>query len=136
MRSVLICSALLLALALPLQAQPSTTAPPPMMWTAVPCADWNCVMTELTVSNGDRDIIAMPTTCKGFPWIVLKKVEAGIVDPGSEVWTVKDYTSVVEALQNYILISNDRSPLMLTTTSGALIVASLTHAPKQRAARH
>ena len=136
MRSVLICSVMLLAFALPLHSQPSTTAPPPMAWIAVPCADWNCVMTELTVSNGDRNVIAMPTTCKGFPWIVLKKVEAGIIDPGAEVWTVKHYTSVVEALQSFILISNDRSPLMLTTTGGALIVASLTHAPKQRAARH
>jgi hypothetical protein len=135
MRSILICSAALLAFSLPLHAD-TLTVPPPMMWTAVPCADWNCVMTELTVSNGDRDVIAMPTTCRGFPWVVLKKVPAGIVDPGQEVWTVNHYTSVVEALQSFILISNDRSPLMLTTTGGALLVASLTNPPKPRAVRH
>jgi len=132
---MLICSAALLAFALPLHAD-GFTVPPPMMWTAVPCADWNCVMTELTVANGDRDVIAMPTTCRGFPWVVLKKVPVGIVDPGEGMWTVNHYTSVVEALQSFILISNDRSPLMLTTTGGTLIVASLTHPPKPRVVRH
>ena len=135
MRPMLICSLTLLAVALPLHAD-GFSVPPPMTWAAVPCSDWNCVMTELTVSNGDRDVIAMPTTSKGFPWVVLKKVPAGIVETVEPVWTVNHYTSVVEALQSYILIANDRSPLMLTTTGGALLVASLTHPPKPRAVRH
>ena len=112
------------------------TVPPPYEWVVVPCADWNCAMTELTLAGGDPNVIAMPTTNSEHPWIVIKRVQAGAVaaDPDAP-WGVEQFTIINDASARFSAIARTLSPVMITTTSQGFLIASR-NPTRRRAAAH
>jgi hypothetical protein len=112
------------------------TVPPPQVWIAVPCGDWNCVMAELTVAGGDPNVIAVPTTSTEYPWIVLERVQAGVIGGETETpWTVEQFTFISDASNRFSAILPNLSPVMVTTTSQGFLIASRNPA-RRRAASH
>lgn len=134
MRSIAISFVVLSALALPAAAD--FTVPPPYVWVIVPCSTWNCAVAELVAAAGDPSVIAVPTTDKEFPWIVMKKVLAGSYAPPEDMpWSVEHFSLVGEATARFASINKENCPLMLSTTTGALLVAARIP-PRARAVRH
>lgn len=117
--------AALVATSVPLAAQ-SAESKPRYMWVATPCDTWGCAVAALALANGDRNVLVLPTKSSAHPWIVLKRVEAGIVDGTIETpFTTEMFSEMIDASARFISIDSEKIPILVTTTDGAMLVISM-----------
>jgi hypothetical protein len=130
----LVLTALLLA-GSSLAAQ-TAESPPRYRWVATPCDTWGCSIAALAQGNGDPYVIVLPTRSSDHPWVVLKRVEAGIVEEpvGDPVFVTEVYGTMLEASTRFLAIDTTRLPLLVTTTDGGMLVVGLHESQTKRRA--
>ena len=117
--------AALLAVALPLAAQ-TAESPPRFKWFATPCDTWGCAIAAMAQSNGDPHVIILPTKSALHPWIVLKRMEIGVVDvPDDGPFIAECFGTMGEASARFSAIDSEKMPILITATDGGMIVICL-----------
>lgn len=131
-------AAAVFALLLPLAAraeEPRVTNPVSYTWMISSCATWNCALKALVEADGDGSVVAVPSKCEKYPWLVLRRVESGsvYVDP-EEPFACELFDTATQATARFDSLESGQFPGMLTS-HGANIVVYL-KAEKRRASRH
>jgi hypothetical protein len=133
--------AALVAVALPLAAQ-TAESPPRYKWIATPCDTWGCAIAAMAQSNGDPNVIILPTKSNAHPWVVLKRMEIGVVDvPDDGAFIAECFGTMGEASARFSSVDSEKIPILITAPDGGMIVVCLhetqTPAPaKKRAVGH
>jgi hypothetical protein len=120
-------------------AAQTAESPARYRWVATPCDTWGCSIAALAQGNGDPYVIVLPTKSSEHPWVVLKRVEAGIVEEpeGDPVFVAETYSTMLEASSRFSAIDIARLPILVTTTDGGMLVVGLHEAQigKKRSVR-
>lgn len=125
--SLILCAALLLAA--PARAA-EFVVPVTYTWIADACGDWNCAKGALALAEGDRYVIALPTSDAEWPWMVLRRVAAGSVYlPPDHPVSVEGFDSIAEAAARFASIEQSRAPILVTSMGTRMLVLSLTRTP-------
>lgn len=120
----LILTALLLA-TLPLAAQTADSAPR-YKWVATACDTWNCALVAMAQSNGDPYVIILPTKSTAHPWVVLKRMEIGVVEiPEDGTFTAECFGTMGEASARFSSYDSEKIPILITAPDGGMIVICL-----------
>jgi len=117
--------AALVAIALPLAAQ-TAESQPRYKWVATPCDTWGCAVAAMAQANGDPYVIILPTKSALHPWVVVKRMEIGVVDiPGDSAFDAECFGTMGEASARFSAIDTEKMPLLVTSTDGGMIVICL-----------
>jgi hypothetical protein len=117
----LVVTALVLA-ALPIAAQ-TAESQPHYQWVATPCDTWGCAIAAMASANGDRNVVVLPTKSNAHPWIVLKRIEGGILDGQMDTtFSVEPFSEMLDASARFLSIDREKIPLLVTTTDGSMLV--------------
>ena len=133
--------AALVAVALPLAAQ-TAESPPRYKWIATPCDTFGCAVAAMAQANGDRNVIILPTKSSAHPWLVLKRMEIGVVDvPDDGPFIAECFGTIGEASARFASVDKEEIPILITAPDGGMIVICLhdTQTPtqtKKRAVGH
>jgi len=136
------CLALVLTLVAATAAladDPPFTAPQRYVWISKACPDWNCVMSELAVSQGSPTVLALATTNATWPWVVLKRMEAGsIYLPEEDVFGVETFAKIGDASLRFQEIPAVLAPMLVSAQDGSMLVTSLRPGDggRKRSVRH
>jgi hypothetical protein len=131
----LVVAALLLTAA-PAVAQ-TAESQPRYTWVATACDTWGCAIAAMASANGDRNVVVLPTKSAAHPWVVLKRMEAGVVDGVIDpIFDLECFRELFDASARFASIDREKIPLLVTTTDGSMLVVCL-HAtePKRRVVR-
>lgn len=129
---------LAVALLLPVAASADDTRitnPVGYTWIVSSCQTWNCALKALVEADGNGNVIAMPSKCEKYPWLVLRRVEAGsvYVDP-EEPFACELFDTPTEATARFSSIVEGQFPGLLTSHGANMVVYM--KAEKRRATRH
>lgn len=116
----------LLLASTPLLAQ-TAESQPYYKWVASPCDTWGCAVAAMADGKGDPYVIVLPTKSTAYPWIVLKRMEAGVVElpAGPQVFAVETFGSMLEASIRFGAIEHEKIPILVTTTDGGMLVIQM-----------
>ncbi|HEY0141504.1 MAG TPA: hypothetical protein VGF48_11460 [Thermoanaerobaculia bacterium] len=131
-------SAFVFALLLPLALhaeEPRVTNPISYTWVISSCETWNCALMALVEADGNGNVIAVPSKCEKYPWLVLRRVEAGSVyiDP-EEPFACELFDSLAQATARFDSLADGQFPGLLTSHGANMVVYM--KADKRRATRH
>lgn len=131
-------AAVVFALLLPLAAQAGDTQvtnPISYTWIISSCETWNCALKALVEADGNGNVIAVPSKCETYPWLVLRRVEAGsvYVDP-EEPFACELFDTAAQATARFSSLADGQFPGMLTSHGANMVVYM--KAEKRRASRH
>ena len=135
----LILTLVLLGATAALADDPPFTAPPRYTWISKACPDWNCVMSELAVSQGSPTVFALATTNTTWPWVVLKRLASGsIYLPEEDVFGVEAFGKITDASVRFQEIPAVLAPMLVTAQDGSMLVTSLRPGAggRKRSVRH
>lgn len=135
---------LILALALVLPAAAASaqgfTEPIEYTWVTTSCETWDCAASAFLLSAGDGNTIVLPSGNEKRPWLVLRRVEAGSVYiPEDEPFRCEVFQQMPDALTHYTGLERCRSPYILNTVDGRVVVMSMAKcdpAGRRRSAGH
>lgn len=109
----------------PVSAQ-EAESPPRYVWVATQCADWGCALEAMALAQGDRTVMILPTRSAAWPWVVVKRMLAGSIDLSDDsVFHAECFSHVGEASARYETIDGTRSPLLVSTVDGGMLVVCL-----------
>lgn len=135
---------LILALAILLPAAlagaQEITEPIQYTWITTSCETWDCAASAFLLSAGDGNTIVLPSGSQKRPWLVLRRVESGSVYiPEDEPFTCDVFQLMPDALTHYNGLERCKSPVMMNTLDGRVVVLSLATcepAGRRRSAGH
>lgn len=137
MRALILAFICCVTLAVPVVAD-CPCVPISHLWTVKTCADWNCASTELVLSNGDPQVIAVPTGIDDKRWLVVRRFAAGAaIDNSGDPFELKQFDHMNGAVNAYGAIDGAKKPMLMTAPDGQVLVISLKEpaSPKRRATR-
>ncbi|HUP59855.1 MAG TPA: hypothetical protein VNA69_05500 [Thermoanaerobaculia bacterium] len=109
-------------------------------WVATPCENWGCAIAALAAANGDPYVIVLPSKSTERPWVVLRRVLAGVmVYPQDDTYVVEYFSAIGEASARFASVDSARYPILVTTVDGGMIVICLRNpqqSPRRRAVAH
>jgi len=108
------------------------------LWTVKTCPDWVCASTELAVSNGDAEIIAVPVGMNDTRWLIVRRVASGsFSDSGNDPFRLEQFDGFDSAAFRFSGLTADFKPMIMTAPDGKVLVMSLrAPEPKRRAVAH
>jgi hypothetical protein len=131
----LLCTAAFLLAAIPCPAQSFGTNPPGHAWIVSPCENWNCASAALVMANGSAKVMALPTSSSRYPWIVLRRIEAGSVYLSPDrPFDAEPFVSLEIASARFASLEAARAPMLITSAEGEFIVISLRQPESRRPA--
>src|SRR5215212_2428836 len=110
-------------------------APKDYAWIVTACRDWSCASAALTAAQGNKDVVAVPTTSEDYPWIILQRVVSGAiwVDPEAP-YRIEAFDGADLALPHFLAALDLNAPVMLTVPDGRTLVAALAKPERRRRA--
>lgn len=108
------------------------------LWTVKTCADWTCASTELTLGNGDTQVIAVPVGIDDARWLIVRRVTSGsFTDNGDDPYRLEQFDRFDTAAIRISAIAAELKPVILTAPDGKVLVMTLrTPEPRRRAVAH
>ncbi len=108
------------------------------LWTVKTCADWSCASTELTLGNGDTQVIAVPVGIDDTRWLIVRRVASGsFSDNGNDPYRLEQFDGFDTAAIRFSAIGADFKPVIMTAPDGKVLVMALrTPEPRRRAVAH
>jgi hypothetical protein len=116
----------LFLVAVPVGADDGPVSTPIYRWLATPCQTWGCAIGALAEANGDPHVVMLPTKSPHYPWVVLRRVEAGAFDgPIDTTFDVECFSKMVDASLRFDAIPTAHMPMLVTTPDGGMLVVCL-----------
>jgi hypothetical protein len=136
MRPALFASLLLILVSAPMTAD-CPCIPITHLWVVKTCSDWNCASTELAVSNGDPQVIAVPVAMEDSRWLIVRRFASGAaIDVNDDSFQIRQFDGMDGAVTYYSAVPREHHPMLITAPDGQILVISMKQSePRRRATR-
>ncbi|HEX7705921.1 MAG TPA: hypothetical protein VF701_05620 [Thermoanaerobaculia bacterium] len=102
------------------------TSPPRYVWLTTACPAWNCALSVMVQADGNPHVLALPTRSESYPWLVVRREEAGSVYlPENDPFEVQSFEYMTDAIARFHSIPRQRHPLLVTVVDGAVLVVAM-----------